>query len=105
MKEKWTTVSPPEHTQLYSPAGMRLMLEASGFSKIKLKTEALNPTEIIRFYKGSNVGGGDDRVASAYSLNEKFTRSRPRRLLKKTITSILDLFEIGDSIKIFAEKG
>ena len=68
MGPAWSTVSPPEHVQLYSPQGARLMLEKAGFTKVTLLTSGLNPAEIMSYYRGRKEERFD-RVGAAYELN------------------------------------
>ncbi len=105
MKQKWSVLSPPEHTQLYSKFGARLMLAKVGFKNVQFHTFGLNPAEIIDYYRQGNKPVKEfDRVTTSYDLNEKLTRSRSRRLVKNALNTVLDIFQIGDSLKIFAVK-
>jgi 2-polyprenyl-3-methyl-5-hydroxy-6-metoxy-1,4-benzoquinol methylase len=105
MKNHWSVLSPPEHTQLYSKRGARLMLTQAGFSNIQTKTTGLNPSEIINYYRPrSNNDSAFDRVGAGYDLNEKMTKGPVRRTLKAFLNSALNLFQMGDSLKILAEK-
>jgi len=104
MGSRWTTISPPEHTQLYSEQGARRMLEGAGFREIRMITSGLNPSEIMNYYRQSSESGRFDRVGTAYELNEKLTRSPSRRLVKDSLNAMLNLFGLGDSLKIFAHK-
>lgn len=100
---KWSVLSPPEHIQLYSRKGAALMLRAAGFEKIRFKTFGLNPAEIAEHYRKREADSTVGRVQSGYVLNESLTRSPLRRLLKKTLNESLNLFSVGDSLKIYAE--
>lgn len=102
MGSRWTTISPPEHTQLYSVKGARLMLECAGFTKIELRTTGLNPGELINYYKGGPAGY--KRVDAGYELQEKLTRSPARKVVKNSLNTMLNAFGMGDSLKIFAVK-
>lgn len=100
----WSTISPPEHTQLYSADGATRMLRDAGFVDIRLITSGLNPSEIVSHYRTSAKDGRFDRVGTAYELNEKLTRSALRRTVKAGLNNALNLFGLGDSLKIFAHK-
>ena len=110
MGTEWSVLSPPEHTQLYSKKGIIRMLHKAGFSRATVKTYGTNPNEIINYYrKHSNApereeGLGFDRVQSSYNLNEKLSSSPIRQTIKGILNNSLNLFEIGDSLKIFANK-
>ena len=91
--------------QLYSRDGARLMLRRAGFSNLRFQTLGLNASEIIDFYRsGKEKGATFDRVASGYDLNEKMTRSPTRKRIKYLLNTVLDTFNIGDSLKILAVK-
>ncbi|MGD9562035.1 MAG: class I SAM-dependent methyltransferase [Pyrinomonadaceae bacterium] len=103
----WSVLAPPEHTQLYSKFGIAKMLENAGFSEITIRAFGMNPAEIRDFYrrKGKQDGpSGFDRVQTGYELNEKLSRSRPRQMIKSLLNNSLNLFGVGDSLKIFARK-
>ncbi|MBX3265916.1 MAG: class I SAM-dependent methyltransferase [Acidobacteria bacterium] len=100
----WSVLSPPEHIQLYSRDGAKLMLRNAGFGEIRFKTYGVNPAEIKNHY---SKRGGDknefSRVCSAYELNQSLTQSRARRLVKDVLNEVLNISHFGDSLKIFAE--
>lgn len=105
LKQNWTVLSPPEHTQLYSKKGAMLMLRRAGFSHITLKTLGLNPAEIIDHYRTrKNDDTAFDRVGTGYDLNEKMTSSPLRKGIKNALNGALNVMQLGDSLKIFAEK-
>jgi len=107
MGTEWSVVSPPEHIQLFSSKGMYEMLSKSGFSLIELKTYGFNPMEVMNNYKSKfsqkrNVSSEFNRVETGYQLNEGLTKSPARQKLKDGLNGILNTFQIGDSLKIFA---
>jgi len=106
MKLGWTVVSPPEHIQLFSVKGMRVMLEKAGFSNVDLRTYNLDPMEIIQHFRRSANENGDefDRVTSSYQLNESLTKNRTRKTIKSLLNGTLNKLQIGDSLKIYAQK-
>lgn len=105
MKEKWTIISPPEHTQIYSKVGAEMMLEKAGFENVKILATALNPAEIMNYYRSPKKGIENfDRVGKGYELNEKLTSSPFRKRIKEGLNKGLNLFQLGDSLKIFAQK-
>lgn len=103
MRLDWSMLSPPEHIQLYSKKGVRLMLESAGFTNVKLRTAGLNPAEIVNHFKrDDNIAGPFNRVETAYQLNESLTRSPARKLLKNGLNASLNILGLGDSLKINA---
>ncbi len=103
LKLDWSVLSPPEHIQLYSKAGARLMLTKAGFSQVRFKTYGLNPSEIVNHYRNRPATSeGFSRVDSAYRLNESLTKSPFRKLVKTSLNGILNILQKGDSLKIYA---
>jgi SAM-dependent methyltransferase len=101
----WSMLSPPEHTQLYSRKGLRLMLTNAGFKRCNLQTHGTNPLEILNhLWRGRTNTERFDRVGTGYALNERLTKSPTRKVIKSTINSSLNLLGLGDSLKFFAEK-
>lgn len=110
---KWSTVSPPEHLQLFSRDGTKTMLAAASLRPVRVVTEGVNPYELLHGLRArsdqSQVAGesgqqGFGRVESSYRLNEALMASPSRRRLKEALNSLLNLGRLGDSLKIWAEK-
>ena len=101
----WSVLCPPGHLQLYSERGLNHMLKNAGFEKVRINTSGVNPFEIInhvRFKKGDNPHF--DRVQTSYSLNAELMKNPRRKRLKKMLNHSLDLFGLGDSLKVHAIK-
>jgi len=95
----WSVVSPPEHVQLFSIAGMRALLRSAGFGDAVISAEGVNPYEIL--HRGKMEGR---RVDSAYAVNAFFEERRGRRAVKRAINRVLSALRLGDSLKITARK-
>lgn len=105
MKESWTILSPPEHTQLYSKKGIGLILRQTGFTDINIQTVGLNPSELISYYRAGRMTPHEfDRVSTSYELNEKMTSSTTGKIIKSFANVVLNALQLGDSLKIFARK-
>lgn len=105
MNKEWSMLSPPEHLQLYSRQGIRSMAQKAGFNDVKIRTHGVNPHEIARHFRRSAIEENEfSRVISGYELNESLTKDPLRRAVKNAINGALDLFKVGDSLKIFATK-
>lgn len=112
LREKWTIVSPIEHLQLFSRRGMRLMLAKAGFSRIRIATHGVNPSEILHWLRsrkrsatpgsGDATDGGFDVVGSNYKINEALLRNRGGSVAKHFANGLLNLWRLGDSLKIQA---
>jgi len=104
---KWRCIWPPEHLQLFSIGGLKVLLRDVGFRDIRVDTTGGNPIEIWHAMGGNKsapktVDQHFDRVLTSYQLNESMTKSRSRRALKNTVNSFLNLSRLGDSMKVFA---
>ena len=103
----WRVVSPPEHLQLFSIEGLRMLLLRTGFTEVQLKTSGGNPIELCRALKKrerdiQTPQENFDSVARNYRLNEAMTKSNTRRALKNAVNGLLNLSRLGDSLKAFA---
>ncbi|HEY9404155.1 MAG TPA: class I SAM-dependent methyltransferase [Pyrinomonadaceae bacterium] len=109
LKLNWSAVSPPEHLQLFSVGGIKMMLARAGFRRVRVATEGVNPYELLQAWRGTTPQGvngeqSNARVESSYQLNEALMASPSRRLLKSVLNNLLNLGRVGDSLKIWAEK-
>ncbi len=105
----WSTVSPPEHLQLFSLAGMHRLLKGAGFRSARLSARGVNPFEIWHALRHGKLAHGSEapvadfnRVATGYQLNEALTRNAATKLVKSTLNGALAAARLGDSIKIRA---
>lgn len=116
---RWSIVSPPEHLQVLSKTGVKIMLSDAGFRNIHLCTHGLNPMEIIHVLCSnltmtktlSETRSKDvlmsnecffDRVTTAYKLNEMLMRGFAGRAIKGMLNGVLNSLRMGDSLKIRA---
>jgi SAM-dependent methyltransferase len=108
LKLKWSVISPPQHLQLFSVAGLRILLQRAGFRHITIRTEGGNPFEILHALRpttGSTTPDANyDRVSESYKLNQAFTKTRYRQYVKQVVNGCLNLARMGDSLKVFAER-
>jgi SAM-dependent methyltransferase len=103
----WRVVSPPEHLQLFSVEGLRMLLTRAGFKEAHLKTSGGNPLELYQALKKpvKDIQSPEENfnsVASNYRLNEAMTKSKTRRALKNAANGLLNLSKLGDSLKAVA---
>lgn len=107
---EWSAISPPEHLHLFSANGLRGLLLSAGFRRVQIRTESVNPFELVQKWRGhkTNNGGdsynGSDRLRTGYRLNETLVKSAPRRAVKGLMNGLLRLSLLGDSLKIRAER-
>ncbi len=118
---KWSTVSPPEHLQLFTLGGVRGLLREAGFGRAHITSHGCNPYELRRAFRrgaGPNEQNGagvkeqlkaqseasSERVAASYQLNEALMKNPATRVLKAALNGALGAARLGDSIKIRAVK-
>jgi len=106
---KWRCIWPPEHLQLFSAGGLKLLMREAGFREIRVRTTGGNPIEILHALgkKKDAPKARDqhfDRVLTGYQLNESLMSSRPRRAIKDIVNGMLNVSRLGDSLKVFATR-
>jgi SAM-dependent methyltransferase len=106
---KWSLISPPEHLQLFSVAGLKILLQRAGFRDITIRTEGGNPLEILRAFKpktrpATTADANYYRVSTSYQLNQALTKTRYRQRVKQVLNGCLNLTRMGDSLKVFARR-
>ena len=109
LKLKWSVLTPPQHLQLFSVAGLRILLQRAGFRRITIRTEGGNPFEILHALRAKTKGTTTpdenyDRVSESYKLNQAFTKTRYRQYVKQVVNGCFNLTRMGDSLKVFAER-
>lgn len=109
LRLKWSVISPPQHLQLFSVAGLRILLQRAGFRHVTIRTEGGNPLEILHALRSNTRGTNTtdasyDRVSESYKLNQAFTKTRYRQYVKQVVNGCLNLTRMGDSLKIFAQR-
>ena len=104
---RWTVVGPDDHVHLFSVSGLRTLLGSHGFRIEKIAAEGANPIELLHALRNRGQESDfthEDRVGSAYRLNEALLSSRPRVLIKGLINKVLTATRLGDELKIYASK-
>jgi len=111
LREGWSAVCPPDHLQLFSRRGMNLLLTEAGFSRVRIAAYGVDPVEIVRGLRGNRTRAlaagappeqGFDQVDSRYNLNEALLRNRAGVFAKYCANGLLNLWRLGDSLKIQA---
>jgi len=100
---QWSVFSPPEHVTMWTGFGLRLALTRTGFETRRIRTDGLNPSEILARWSRRNQGApAVDRNTSAFALNSAFSSSPLRRGIKAGINHALSALRIGDTLKVWA---
>ena len=98
---RWSVVSPPEHLTLWTARGLVLATSAMGFKVRRLRTEGLNPSELLARLE-PRAGKPVDRNQAAIALNTALSGSRWRRGCKSSVNAGLSLVRLGDTLKLWA---
>lgn len=97
---EWSVFSPPEHLTIWTAKGMRKALSQAGFNKLRIRTEGLNPSEMLARLRSRKEAVNRNQTGAA--LNQVFSASSSRRALKMGINYFLTSFQMGDSLKVLA---
>jgi 2-polyprenyl-3-methyl-5-hydroxy-6-metoxy-1,4-benzoquinol methylase len=114
----WSTVSPPEHIQLFTLEGILRLTKRAGFSRVRVRSRGCNPLEIwhtlrnrTRTSSSSPVGKAPEsevksfnRVASSYQLNRYMLGNPVLRTVKSVANGALGFTGLGDTLRIGAIK-
>jgi 2-polyprenyl-3-methyl-5-hydroxy-6-metoxy-1,4-benzoquinol methylase len=102
----WSVFSPPEHLTIWSASGIRTILSRMGFNVIRVRTEGLNPKELIdRLRPRNDAPPSQSRNDVAFALNTAMTSTPSRLTLKRRINDLLTWLGMGDSLKVWAVRG
>lgn len=108
---RWADVCPPDHLQLFSLRGIKILLRRTGFRRVRVATRGANPAEVwhlMRRRSAKEHGAATERngLEDAFGREptERWTKSFPRRALKGMANGVLGISHLGDSLRIRAEK-
>jgi SAM-dependent methyltransferase len=100
---EWSVFSPPDHVTIWTARGLRGALSKAGFKCRRIRTEGLNPCEIMaRFRRKGDSPAAINRQQAAVNLNHAFSRSPFRRAVKRGINRFLSAVRAGDDLKAWA---
>lgn len=94
LKGKYNVIQYPEHLCYYTPKTINLLLTKNGFKKLKLTTTGFNPS---RFKSSLNQ---NNNPSSSEELRESMEKGF-KNLIKNIINWFLNLFKIGNSLKVW----
>ena len=98
----WSVFSPPEHLVIWSPKGIQHALHSAGFQSLRIRTEGLNPYEILARIRPPKEAVNRNQTGAA--LNQTFTATPSRRVLKTWINHLLSVLQLGDGLKVYATR-
>lgn len=100
---QWSVVNYPEHLNYFTPRTIRRLMRAKGFVPVRTKTTGVDLMR-VRFNPVKDRGGRKAIDNQQESLRTKLESSWWLRLVKRTIDGTLDLFGIGDHLKVWAAR-
>lgn len=95
----WTVFGPPDHITIFTPSALRRLFQQAGFEKTNLRTEGLNPFEMLQSRSREAPAPGFNRVGAGTKLCESLSTSPGRRRVKTLANALLNLLRAGDSMK------
>lgn len=99
----WSVFSPPEHIVLWTAKGVRSALARHGFSCRQIRTDGLNPADLMSLVRGRSENGKTvNRGDLGVQLNTLMGGSPARRGLKTLVNQSLSFLGVGDSLKVRA---
>ena len=102
LQENWNVIEYPEHLSYYTAKTINCFLNNKGFEKIELKTTGIS---IRRLQQGSgNMINLNNNPNRDEELREKTESQLLFKIIKNIVNFILNLFQIGDSLKGIYQK-
>jgi len=78
-------------------------LAADGFGTRRVRTEGLNPAEILaRLRPRHSSQRAVDRNETGFAINNAFSKGPLRRAIKVSVNYCLSTFRVGDTLKAWA---
>jgi len=99
---RWSIIAPPDHRVIFTPRGLRALLDRSGFSVCAMRATGFNPTDILGLL--SRRYGSTDRVSMARAMLAAAESSPMRRGVKGAVNAVLSLTHTGDTLKAWAHR-
>jgi SAM-dependent methyltransferase len=105
LKSSWITVSPPDHLQLFSIAGMRAALGRADLEVRSVATTGTNPYELrAGLRSGRNRTAMASNTETSYRLNESLSTRLTGTAVKRVANAALNTTRLGDTLKVVAER-
>ena len=102
LKGDYEIIEYPEHLSYYTPTTINLLLTNSGFKKLKITTTGISIARIKKGWKTKN-NESTLAVSSDEALREQLETGYKRHI-KSFINGLLNLFGIGNSLKVWYVK-
>lgn len=102
LKGDYNIIEYPEHLCYYTPKTIDLLLSQCGLKKLKITTTGISIAQIKKSLKSENNDGEENNFSDEI-LREQLEKGY-RRYMKLIINSLLDLFGVGNSLKVWYVK-
>lgn len=102
LKGDYEIIEYPEHLSYYTPKTINLLLTQNGFKKLKITTTGISLARIKKSLKRKN-NESTEHISSDESLREQLEFGY-KRYIKLFINGLLNLFGIGNSLKVWYVK-
>ncbi|MBX2958846.1 MAG: hypothetical protein KF732_02715 [Flavobacteriales bacterium] len=102
LKGDYAIIEYPEHLCYYTPKTIDLLLTKSGFKKLKITTTGVSIARIKKSIKRKN-NESTEHVSSDESIREQLEFGY-KRYIKLFINGLLNLFGVGNSLKVWYVK-
>jgi N-acetyl sugar amidotransferase len=104
LRDKWNNILYPEHLSYYTKQTLSKALSQFGLFPVKTLTTGISLARIQTSKKGLQLNEVVTPSSIDESIRNRFEKNSFFKIVKLIANSILTLFNLGDTIKIFAEK-
>jgi SAM-dependent methyltransferase len=105
LRTRWSVITPPDHLQLFSAAGLGAALRRAGLAPRRVSTTGINPYELVTGLRtGRDREGARSNTETSYQLNESLSASRTGAVVKRLANRALTATRLGDTLRIAAER-
>jgi len=102
LKSNYNVITYPEHLCYYVTSTLKQAMKSNGFNPLSISTDGFSISR-MRFSRRNS----DQNPISEKSQDEKIRRMTERgiyRLIRNMINGLLNIFRLGDSLKIWSVK-
>lgn len=101
--QNWNVIAYPEHLSYFTRKSIKYLLKKNDFRINYAKTHGISITR-LKTSKGASKQKFISATSDDEKIRESFERNPAKQLIKKLINAQLSFWEVGDSLKVLAEK-
>ncbi|TAD99071.1 MAG: methyltransferase domain-containing protein [Bacteroidetes bacterium] len=101
LKQSWTVIEYPEHLSYYTVKTLKQLFENQGFKTKKISTTGIS---IGRIQQDATQEKTEEFRQKDEKLRQKTEKNPLLQIAKNSINALLDMFNKGDTLKVFFEK-